>query len=63
MIVDIRKYIYEKLYNREDERIENTNHKALRGIYDFIGDYKIGINGKLTTITKNINFKAIHLTF
>ena len=58
MIVDIRKYIYEKLYNREDERIENTNHKALRGIYDFIGNYKIGINGKLTTITENINFKG-----
>ena len=58
MIVDIRKYIREKLYNREDERIENTNHKALRGIYDFIGDYKIGINGKLTTITEHINFKG-----
>ena len=57
MIIDINKYIHEKLYNHEDERIENTNHKALRGIYDFIGEYKIGINGNLTTITENIIFK------
>jgi hypothetical protein len=58
MIVDIRKFIYDKLYNHEDNRMENTNYKALRGIYDFIGDYKIGINGNLTTITENINFKG-----
>jgi hypothetical protein len=57
MIVDIRKYIHDKLYNYQDPKIENTNHKALRGIYDFIGDFKIGINGNLTTITENINFK------
>ena len=57
MIVDIRKFIFNKLCNYEDGRIENTNHKALRGIYDFLGDYKIGISGNITTITENINFK------
>ena len=57
MIVNIRKFIYEKIENHEDDRIENTNYKALRRIYDFIGDYKLGINGKFTTFSETVNFK------
>ena len=57
MIVNIRKFIHEKIENHEDERIQNTNYKALRNIYDFIGDYKLGINGKLTTFSETVNFK------
>ena len=57
MIVDIHKFILKKFYNYEDGRIENTNYKALRNIYDFLDEYKIGINGKKTTISENIDFK------
>ena len=57
MIIDIRKIIYEKLYNHEDERLENTNYKALRNIWDFISIYKIGINGVMITYFDKINLK------
>jgi Mg2+ and Co2+ transporter CorA len=57
MIVNIRNYIDDKLDNHIDERIENTNHKALRTIYDFKHEYKLGINGLLTIFSQNINLK------
>lgn len=57
MIVNIRNYIDKKLENNEDERTENTNYKALRTIWDFTGDYKFGINGKLTTFSEKVDFK------
>jgi hypothetical protein len=57
MIVDIRKFIYDKLYNHEDDRMENTNYKALRNIWDYISIYNLGINGELTTFSEKVNFK------
>lgn len=57
MIVDIRKFIYDKLYNHEDERMENTNYKALRNIWNFVNIYNLGNKGKLTTISDKINIK------
>ena len=57
MIVNIRKFIHEKIENHEDDRTHNKNYKALRGIYDFIGDYKLGINGKLTIFSEKVDFK------
>jgi len=57
MIVDIRKFIYDKLYNHEDDRMENTNYKALRNIWDFVSIYNLGIKAELTTVSEKVNFK------
>jgi hypothetical protein len=57
MIVDIRKLIYEKMYNHEDDRMENTNYKALRNIWDFVSINNLGINGELTTVSEKVKFK------
>ncbi len=57
MIIDIKKYIYKKMYNRENNSITNTNYPALRNIYDFVSEYELGTNGYLTTEKSEVIFK------
>ena len=59
MIVNIRDYIDEKMGYHKNDSVGNSKFQVLRTIYDFKSEYKLGINGILTTISDKILFIVI----